>query len=1198
VTDDVEEAFATIDAILGKESLNDLQKTVFLQSWERKSYPEMAQSLGYDDGYVKYVGFQLWKLLSEALGERVTKNNLRSAINRWQTRSYTPLRKLQSTTVCHQDWGEAIDTSIFYGRSAELTALEKWIVQERCRLVAILGIGGIGKTALSVKLAEQVQPQFEYIIWRSLHNAPSIEALLSSLIQFLSNQQETELSGEVSANISQLLDYLKKSRCLLVLDNVETILCSHDSSEVHDFQAGYYLEEYEGYGELFKRIGESRHNSCLVITSREKPKEVAVLEGKTFPIRSLQLSGLSTADGQEFFRGKGNFSGLEDDWEKLIQYYAGNPLALKIVSTTIRDLFNCSISKFLLEQTAVFGDIRVLLSQQYARLSLLEAEIMHWLAINREPITIAEIKSDLLSPIASFQLLEALESLKRRSLIEKRADLFTLHPVLIGYITNLVIEQVCEETVSQRISFLKKHALIKAQVKDYIRNVQINLIAKPIIKQLLHVFGNVNKLDEQLMQTLSFLQGKPPLETGYAAGNILNLMRQLQIGLSGRDFSMLTVWQADLRGLDLHFCNFSGSDLAKSIFTENFSYIFAMAASRDGRLLATFDTHSKIRLWRVADGQQLLVWDGHLGWSRAVTFGFQGDTLVSGGEDGTIKLWALSDGSCRQTLQGHIGVVLSVACDVQGNTLVSGGEDGTVKLWALSDGRCHQTLQGHSSWVLSVACSPQGKTLVSSGADRTIKLWDINTGNCLKTLQGHKETVFFVSFSADSKTLVSASEDQTVKLWNVKTGECLKTLPILSGKKSLLAWPVAFSSHHQILAIGGSDRTIKLWDISTGQQVRTLQGHSREIRSLVFSPQDHTLIASDEDQTLKVWDISDGSCLKTFQGYSSGVCSIAISPDGETLVSGSTDRMVRLWNVSDGKCLRTIEGHTSWVRGVAYSPDGKTVASGGADLLVKIWDVSNGKCLRSFKGHANMVVAITYNPQGTTVGVASVDQAVRVWNINTGEYCKVLLGHSSFVLSVAYSPDGEILASCGADRTIRLWDVSTGECLKVLQGHVHWVWCIAFSPDGRNLASASADQTVRIWDVSDGKCSKILPGHTNWVASVAYSPNGNTLATASMDQTVRVWDTDTGLALRVLRGHTSWVLSVAFTRLRHKSQELKQVIVSGSDDQTIRFWEIETGECIKTLSIERPYEGMNITGSTGLTEAQKATLKALGAVES
>ena len=72
----------------------------------------------------------------------------------------------------HQDWGEAIDVSLFYGRTEELTTLEEWIVTERCRLVAVLGMGGMGKTALAAKVAAQVQHEFEYVIWRSLRNAP------------------------------------------------------------------------------------------------------------------------------------------------------------------------------------------------------------------------------------------------------------------------------------------------------------------------------------------------------------------------------------------------------------------------------------------------------------------------------------------------------------------------------------------------------------------------------------------------------------------------------------------------------------------------------------------------------------------------------------------------------------------------------------------------------------------------------------------------------------------------------------------------------------------------------------------------------------------------------------------------------------------------------------------------------------------
>jgi hypothetical protein len=184
----------------------------------------------------------------------------------------------------HQDWGEAIDVAIFYGRSSELTLLDRWL-QAHCRLVAILGMGGIGKTALSVKIAQQVQGEFEFLIWRSLRDAPPIEELLTTLIAFLSQQQETNLPQTVSGKVSRLVDYLRASRCLLVLDNFDTVLASGT-------RVGSYRQDYEGYGELLHQIGERPHPSCLILTSREKPAEVATLQGEILPVRALQLKGL------------------------------------------------------------------------------------------------------------------------------------------------------------------------------------------------------------------------------------------------------------------------------------------------------------------------------------------------------------------------------------------------------------------------------------------------------------------------------------------------------------------------------------------------------------------------------------------------------------------------------------------------------------------------------------------------------------------------------------------------------------------------------------------------------------------------------------------------------------------------------------------------------------------------------------------
>ncbi|MEW5857138.1 MAG: NB-ARC domain-containing protein [Cyanobacteriota bacterium] len=332
------------------------------------------------------------------------------------------------------DWGEAPDVSVFYGRHEELTTLEQWIVSDRCRLIALLGMPGIGKTALCVKLVEQIQDDFEYVIWRSLRHAPFLNDLLSNLIQFLSPVPKTDLPEDTDGRISRLLENLRSHRCLLILDNVKAILRSGEL-------AGHYREGYEGYGELLKRLGEERHQSCLVLIGREKPREIALLEGNDSPVRALQLIGLKNFEAREILISKG-LSG-EDKWETLIQLYRGNPLALKLISTTIQELFNGSVSQFIQYPTLVIGGLSNILEQHFERLSNSEKEVTYCLAIKREPISILKLQDNISSPLSQSELMEVLESLLRRSLIEKTRNededesevLFTLQPVVMKYIT-------------------------------------------------------------------------------------------------------------------------------------------------------------------------------------------------------------------------------------------------------------------------------------------------------------------------------------------------------------------------------------------------------------------------------------------------------------------------------------------------------------------------------------------------------------------------------------------------------------------------------------------------------------------------------------------------------------------------------------------------------------------------------------------
>ena len=1077
-----------------------------------------------------------------------------------------------------EDWGGAISIDSLYGRERELTQLEEWIIVDRCRLIALLGIGGIGKTALSIQLAKRIASRFEFVIWRSLETAPPLKTVLADLIQSLSARQSAgrvDLPDGTPERIALLLELLEKQRCLLILDGAETILRSDDL-------AGRYRKDYEAYGDLLKRVGESVHQSCLIITSGEKPKEFAELEGKK--VRAFQLEGLNSIEGQGIFKEKGIIPSSEQEWQEICNRYGGNPLALKFVSVTIAELFG-SISEFLEQGTTVFGDVRNLLAQQFDRLSALEKDIMYWLAINREPVSIATLREDIVPLVSQPHLLEALESLGRRSLVGRDQAGFFLQAVVMEYVTERLIKEICTEIQSGTVGLLNSHALIKAQAKDYLRELQIDALLQPLTEQLLALLETNQVIHDRLMLILQTLQDKAALKPGYAAGNALNLFWQLGIDVSNHSFANLTVRQAYLPELSLHGVNFSGADLSKSVFAETLGNIFAIAFSPDGKRLATGDTDHKIRLWDVTTAEQLATWQGHQDWIRSVAFSADGRLLASASEDHTVRLWEVSTGQCLNTLQGHTGWLRSVAFSPNGEWVASSGDDQTVRLWEVKTGECVQVLEAIGI-IRSVAFSPDGR-LLASGCGRTIHLWEVATGREVDVLVGHLRSVRSIGFSPDGLCLASGSNDGTVRLWNVETGESRNTLMGHQG----WVWCVAFSPDGQLIASSGEDQTIKLWDMQTGKLLHSLYGHTGWVRSVAFSPDGKTLSSGSDDQTIKLWDVQTGQRLKTMQGYARGVRSVDFSPDNNLIASGCDDRTIRLWHSATGQYSEISQEHTSQVWSVAFSPNGDVLASASEDFTVRLWDVGTRQCLKTLRGHRDGVHSVAFSCNGQIIASGSADRTIRLWDILSGEPLAILSGHEGWVWSVAFSPDGKRLASSSHDLTVRLWDVETQTCLQVMQGHRHWVRSVAFSPDGKTLASSSVGRSVRLWDAETGTPLKLLDGFGSPARSVAFSPNGQLLASGSDDQLVRISDVQTGKCLQKLRGHTGRVRSVAF------SPDGK-ILVSGSSDETLKLWDVETGKELKTLRLQRLYEAMNITDAVNLTPAQRTTLIALGAYDS
>ncbi|MGK7930566.1 MAG: NB-ARC domain-containing protein [Microcystaceae cyanobacterium] len=319
------------------------------------------------------------------------------------------------------DWSDAPDVTRFTGRSQELTLLNSWTVGQQCRLVGIFGLQGVGKTALAVKIAQQIQEQFECVVWRTLTPKTSPSLLFSDLIQFFHQKENlTYHRGKRSINsqIHWLNSYLRSHRCLIILDGFDMVFRRREL-------AGVYRKGYDAYGHFLGKFAQESSRSCFIITSREKSKEFCFFEEKEGSVNYLMLKGL-TDGAYSLLEHKYLFK--QEVWNEFIEIYQGNPLMLKLVAMTIQEVFEGNVAEFL-ATTRLTNEITHLVSEILTCLSLLEHNLIRVMAQQEAPYNVQELQHQLQN-VTAQEILTAIQSLKRRSLVESREGGFTLIPIV------------------------------------------------------------------------------------------------------------------------------------------------------------------------------------------------------------------------------------------------------------------------------------------------------------------------------------------------------------------------------------------------------------------------------------------------------------------------------------------------------------------------------------------------------------------------------------------------------------------------------------------------------------------------------------------------------------------------------------------------------------------------------------------------
>jgi len=435
--------------------LNLIQKQIILGTMMDKSYFTIAEEIGYSDGYIKDEGSKLWKLMSDNLNENITKSNAKSRLKSWEFHEGSHQlyldhshhsNSLQNSILVnnyndvniaiYQDQNPSASSSnpcdlsqmpalkFCFGRENEVNLLAEAILNQQYNLIEITGVKGIGKTTLTVQLVEKIKDNFDCVIWRNLSFYNSWRELKLALFQLFNDNKVFEDEPE---NLNyKLLSYLQKHKCLLILDQGETLFQEGQIS-------GIYRSGYEDCEQFLYYSTNLEHQSCVIFVSDIIRKSLTQDESSYF----LKLEGLQES-AKEIFR----MANLKEDekWSLLIDQYGGNPLYLKIATQSINTLFNNQVSAFLNYQI-IPDDLEDILLKQWQYLSKLEQKIMIVVSQEEQEITLETLLHNLSEHPSS--LFKAIQSLLRRNLLEKRED-----ENYCNFVTLPIIKQFINELVS------------------------------------------------------------------------------------------------------------------------------------------------------------------------------------------------------------------------------------------------------------------------------------------------------------------------------------------------------------------------------------------------------------------------------------------------------------------------------------------------------------------------------------------------------------------------------------------------------------------------------------------------------------------------------------------------------------------------------------------------------------------------------